>query len=154
MEDKFYCPDISEFHSGFRFQTLNSKGLLYYESMPENEWVDNGMDFGILGDINNIQRLLLSKQIRVKYLSKSDIEDLGWEFIDKTQGTANNLYFEKVVKNYLNENEIVKLYFLPEGIEVEWCWNVIVTGKRERNFQGRIKNKSEFKKILTMIGIK
>ena len=80
--DKYYNPTIEEFHQGFEYEIWES-----FAYTKEN-WIKETFQFvdkdGIwLGeDPTNILAMYENKgdEIRVKYLSKEDIESLGFKF--------------------------------------------------------------------------
>lgn len=131
---KYYIPEIEEFHVGFELDLF---------SEAERKWVDyvvsTDSDFVELG-VSIIQR-----QARVKHLDQEDIESLGWVFnelqsSDQPYGwTAyqfgDNKYLELWAKEFTVEIEETG----PEG--------------NQTRFDGKIKNKSELKRIMKMVGI-
>ena len=80
--------------------------------------------------------MLTQKDIRVKYLSQEDIESLG--FVRK--GINNNLH-------WFYSNGKYHISYILDLERVEIFTNDVVL------FNGKIKNKSELIKILTMIGV-
>lgn len=145
MEQKYYTPSIEEIYFGFEFEVYNSKEKFFFEA--EDGWYKTTQDFGVLGNITNIQRLLLDKQIRVKCLDKDDIESLGFR-----QG---RLYPDKYASDwtwtYFHKDEI-EISFYKDPLQKVDISNGKSYDECETYFQGIIKNKSELKKILKMIG--
>lgn len=133
MEDnnKYYIPEIEEFHVGFEFQ------LDPYEI---NEWKEK-----IITDRDAYQFKLFKKfckkeNVRVKYLDKEDIESLGWK------GYKDMFVFEGEISFSLeitgvNHYLISQYKKAPENIGVSIFW-------------GRVKNKSELKKLMQQLNIK
>lgn len=131
MENKFYTPELSEFHIGFEFQKLEivSKG-----SFLEEDWVQNKCE---ADDFIQISRDFTEKTIytkddyRVKHLDREDIESLGWKYKKDDLG-----FFDFCKGNN-------RLQFFPE---------------KEKNISiflnsYTIKNKSELRKIMQMLNI-
>ena len=73
--DKYYTPEIKEFHIGFEYEyeDINESGSTtswYKTVVKENECyiIDQHLKYS-----DNLN-------LRVKYLSREDIESLGWKF--------------------------------------------------------------------------
>lgn len=138
MENKYYTPDISEFHIGFECESTNNK----------KEWfkfIFEQYNFTIL-DLE-----LLNSMYRVKYLNKEDIISLGWE-AEYVLGNENKVAYYKKNQYWLYYNtETTKLTivvpmrklrkgdFIPERVLVDKI---------------HIKNKSELKVLLKQLNIK
>lgn len=144
-ENKYYTPELSEFHHLFEFEIHNSKGRYFVPGIKEG-WYSTYMDFGILGDIQNLQKLILDKQVRVPFLSKEDIEAEGCTFVDEGEYKID-AYFSKKVE--------FKQGIIEYRIRL-WGHNKVNIWSEDTNstyFEGVIKNKSVFKQVLKMIGI-
>jgi hypothetical protein len=132
-ENKYYTPEIEEFHVGFE-----------YEFGGEGYWDTEEWDFDFKR--KDLYTVLGEKKIRVKHLDREDIESLGWEAVpmegnlwqhyEKEGDSINGLYHE--VNNIQN------------GVWFTW-WNP--NNSQTHATRLFIKNKSELKKILKMIGI-
>lgn len=182
MENKYYTPDIQEFHVGFeyghsdltvRYAIINLKsGEEEGESELKRIWIKyifSGNEFDIWNSSFVFRDALMNDQIRVKYLDIDDINSLG--FIESN--AMNNLFYKEISSN--NEKLIIEL------IQYESCIsrNSDVNAKdlvfssmiKIRNaggtlayvlgelgtsngvlYYGECKNKSELKQILKMIG--
>jgi hypothetical protein len=125
MEAKYYTPTREEFHIGFEYQYLPNS--MVYEEDGIWEGKGEGLDF-----------LFKHNKVQVKYLDREDIESLG---------------FEKsvvMIKSFIHPTEFI-------GIQL-WQGEVVIYTKfgmfdrEEQVFKGTIKNKSELKKVLKMIG--
>ena len=143
MKDKYYQPDISEFHIGFE-----------YEYNPE----DDQWNKHIMNSPTPIPNLtdFVPKYFRVKYLDREDIESLG--FIQKPND-------ERVFMMYLKET--AQPIFLNTGwssiVSPDKQTTVISAPKMDESkmkilhenflFNGTIKNKSVLKQVLKMIGV-
>jgi hypothetical protein len=129
---KYYRPEDEEFCIGFEVETKT----YVYPGKWEKQIIDEGRDIdAIFG---------YAEDYRVKYLDRQDIIDLGWEY-------RTNLFY----KNILFKKQQFSLVY-----NYSTC-NVMIS-KKECNcnshpnvhyFNGKIKNKSELKKIMQMIGI-
>lgn len=154
---KYYTPDISEFHYGFEFEVLNKKEAYWIESEPEGKWLWNSVDYGIFSDINNTQRLILDKSIRVKYPDQSDIESLGWTGI----GYSNLFYFDHSriasrSNEFFLDGNLVSFgdYELRINMGRDHLWISIMDFNRDCIFDGIIRNKSELSRLMKQLNIK
>lgn len=126
---KYYTPDISEFHVGFEYEFRDFKNPEKFNK--EVVTLDN-LEF-----LDVIEGWIKLKDIKVKYLDKEDIEELGWkivEVIDDFTITAS-------------KDEFRLFYFLN-------LKNLKVLGNTSIKFEGFIKNKSELKKLMQQLNIK
>jgi hypothetical protein len=139
MEDKYYTPSIEEFYVGFECEIETSWG---YSS---GEWPKILKLDSLTGFEKDIIKATKQASIRVKYLDKLDIEELGFKF-SKADEKTHLLYYTKgrVVLAFMDVSttEWIELYnaksYDPNG---------------PRIFKGCIKNKSELKKLLNQLGI-
>jgi len=149
MVEKYYTPDITEFHVGFECELRNSSSELYEWEPFKIVGVDDGeisgskMDWSFYDSANAIK----DEMIRVKYLDKQDIEECGFKY------AGNDMY------DILEYNDI-RGYFDAVHLIIRGTWVLISIGKKNSDinnfatiFAGAIKNKSELKKILKMINI-
>lgn len=135
FKEKYYTPEIEEFHVGFEYEYLTNG----------DEWVkhiiNNKADL-----IDCIEDIKESK-IRVKYLDKEDIESLGFKHIE------NNY------TSYYKINAPGKLgYWTEVAIDFRWGYDDIsILGFRGTEndilFRGIIKNKSELKRLMKQLNI-
>jgi hypothetical protein len=138
-ENKYYTPEITEFCVGFEYELRYSENSDWKKEVFdfENNWIDFPINF--------------NKDKRIKYLDSEDIKELGFEYGEipcEYNGRAGG--FVKKVK------EGVELI-----IECSLGYNNLVKIKRwdsKHNgynvfFWGNIKNKTELKKVLQMIGV-
>lgn len=141
MENKYYTPEIEEFHVGFEYEE------------DDSEWskrtFESYMDLEILNDD------IREGNIRVKILNKEDIESLGWELICPAKS-----------KNSCSLYQWNKAYDY-EGSDLEIRWHIshysdnklIIHNNQYYDsevviFSGTIKNKSELKKLTQQLNIK
>lgn len=128
FKEKYYTPEIEEFHVGFEYEYLTNG----------DEWVkhiiNNKADL-----IDCIEDIKESK-IRVKYLDKEDIESLGFKY---SEGYTLDIYKKdnKTIRYDPSDNHMT----LEETID-ERNGNIL--------FIGKVKNISEFKKVLKDNNIK
>jgi hypothetical protein len=145
MDAKFYVPDISEFHVGFECEIKNSSGEIFDWEQFRIIGVDDAeisydgknwsrMDWSFYDSLNSIR----DESIRVKYLDKADIEELG--FIHRRTGIEgyDEVYMlEEKNITLIHSDHFKKVHLYNKGLE----------------FNGFIKNKSELKKILKQLDI-
>lgn len=125
MENKFYTPDISEFHVGFEYERFIN---------DEDYWDKLVMSVNFL-TLGEIDEEINKQEIRVKYLDKEDIESLG--FVEYEEN-CYELKKEDCILNFTKSGFIViYLYYANSTL-----------------FQGYCKNKSELKKLMKQLDIK
>ena len=143
-EDNYYTPTIEEFHVGFEFEFSGFDG--YWRPYPFEKQIifknkeESGINNGLftlqwVGNIFSENTLDLSQRLRVKYLDKEDIESLGFEYTDSI-GDYHN--FEK------GDIHLTFLDYTSVEIDIEGydLW-----------FRGKLKNKSELKRLLKQLNI-
>lgn len=132
--NKYYKPSLDEFHIGFEFERLvEMKGGTM---IPIEEHCEI-WDKEIMNQHNLVQVLAEWPNVmRVKYLDSEDIENLGFSQMQLPCDYVKNNYilYYNVNKNRVR---ILDLDIVNEGNAV---------------FNGIIRNKSELKRILKMIG--
>jgi hypothetical protein len=128
--NKYYTPTKEDFHIGFEFQIYED--FDYYD---EPRWVDL-----IYGDhITNDDQLgnpfpIKEDRIRVKKLDQDDLRELGFRLI-------RNSWYE-----YSFKSEDFLVEFKNEGGEYRIFHNKYLV------FRGYLKNKSELKTVLRLVG--
>ncbi len=126
--NKYYTPDVSEFHVGFEYIELSYLGK---EKNTIQEWDFEVQRGETTPNFTTITYLLNEGKIKVKHLDREDIESLGWEQIEYDTFKLKDFYLE----------------FNPEYS------TFIYKTMKENIFKGTIKNKSELKKIMVQLGI-
>lgn len=137
LKEKYYKPDISEFHVGFEFEMLSSYGFISvtYPEIKETHFLRKKGD-----TLNKLKSILSST--RVKYLDQEDIESLGFIY---TKTDKYNPYGVKHIYLKTTSYGEIEIRHYPDTYHI---------GIDDGNtlFSGKIKNKSELKRILNMIG--
>jgi hypothetical protein len=139
-ENKYYTPNLEEFHIGFEYEyNYRNKGwfknILGCEDLTSSNdgFYEHYNPFTEEIEISNIRKT----EFRVKCLDKEDIESLGF-----IQDENDSQWFD-----YKTER-----YWIYKENEKDWRW-IISDEESEVSFAGKIKNKSELKKIMQMLGI-
>lgn len=169
MENKYYIPDISEFHVGFEYESYD---IVNVNKLSEREWVHK-IYTGEKFDTDGISTSFKLKEhpitkehwVRVKYLDKDDIESLGF--------TCKGVPDELKVKI---DDPVFCYLFEKEGSSIEYInWFVSDTVKPGEQmdynkakefrllrikssddiivYRGDCKNKSELKRLLKLLRI-
>lgn len=135
MNEKYYTPELEEFHYGFEYQIYED-----FDHFPEKSWINqtygtNGTNPEEMGYVPDKK-----ESIRVKHLDQEDIESFGFKYIKKGW-----LYDYKVFRY-----NGIELYFRGDG-------SMLISpglGRPSVIFEGTVKNKSEFSRLLRQLGIK
>lgn len=111
MENKYYTPDILEFHIGFRYEKNNHKEPQWFKRTCD------GYDMGsvhtmfnrdVFKDKDGNKRYPVEESLRVKYLDKADIEELGWkEDVNEDDSSSYNLGNYKLI--YFSSDEVIEI---------------------------------------------
>jgi hypothetical protein len=148
---KYYTPSIEEFHVGFEYEYNSDLSNLMLEN-TFGKWEkeiftassNSMMDESEIHDIElGLDPSTESIEIRVKYLDREDIEREGFEF-EFVRGTK--LMFGEPVYEHLSityDSESNHLTIGNKDVEDDCDYYL---------FQGKVKNKSELKRILKQIG--
>ena len=138
MVKKYYAPEIEEFHIGFEFEYFPVRGNWLLESSGKN-WIEESFSASCGQDgeseINEIETSIKYNNVRVKHLDREDIESLGW-FHDE----------DRYQFSYFSNGHDMDLILDNEkgGLSVDHDVSTL--------FQGKIKNKSELKRLLKQLG--
>lgn len=141
MNDKYYTPDISEFHVGFEFARI-SNGKFIPDEIEALSDFEEIVEYDIKG-YNRESNIYNMGNLRVKYLNAADIESLGFKQHISYQWS------------FYNEKEEADLIWMTrKGIP----YVSIHTSKKSVTnadiaFTGYIKNKSELKVLLKQLNI-
>lgn len=145
-DNKYYTPEIEEFHVGFEFEYQDIDTAAWTTDIFKIDWESADMD---------IHNWVMYFDVRVKYLDREDIESLGFEFKYNEKGNENIAFTKKYENHPRYDNQYVDVIWNYVSSHVLICegdnetgWNLWVT-----RFSGTIKNKSELKKLLKQLGI-
>lgn len=149
IDCRYYTPELQEFHVGFEYEhksTFLDGTVKTQKDYDEAVWHE---DFFSVGDCPAVERALNSKNkargicgIRVKYLDIADIESLGFDNYLKPLKQHNHIW-------HFKGSEGPKLYvWFNDAVPLVRLYNKFPS----IFFEGKVKNKSEFRKILVQIG--
>lgn len=97
MDNKYYTPSLEEFHIEFRYE-YNSESYLSLLDSTSGNWKKEvfnaccGQDGE--SEFHDLLRLLEIGGLRVKFLDKDDIEELGWGYKGKHWFYLQDEYYE------------------------------------------------------------
>lgn len=148
MKNKYYQPSKEEFYIGFEFEST----YILFQKHPGDSWTKS-----ILSDEHNwfydsYDNDAVPSEFRVKYLDRSDIEDLGFKL---TGG--------KLIRDYRDSFEYHPDNHIHYVLDYTYSINKVRILKEDINyfhedeivlFEGTIKNKSELKILLKQLNIK
>lgn len=124
-ESKYYTPSIEEFHVGFEYEII-AKDVINNDSI----WIKHINPYRI----EMLESFIENKQIKVKYLDRSDIESLGWKQFADHDHTFN---FGEYQIDVQYDNQFTQIYDFKSSII----------------FEGIIKNRSELKRLMKQLQI-
>lgn len=170
-ENKYYTPELSEFHEGLEFEVnTKSTGLaivdfskingesLVYESEMIPVWTKCVFQLAYMNDFEspfNFRAVLDDNRIRVKYLNGDDIMSLGFKIANDEGNTYKSLKKQRGLSTGDDRILIVQheVFQTPnEETRINtWVWWKTNRGDEITMFEGSIKNKQEFKKLLKQI---
>lgn len=140
MENKYYTPELHEFHIGFQYEAKSNGNYVYINKHDEPNWKLQTFSGGFLNDegseVDAIEKELKNNNIRVKHLDREDIESFG--FVK-----------HKTIDNYWKLNEhVLRLKNSKISIYIydEYTIDRLI-------FEGTIKNKSELRKLMQQLNI-
>ena len=140
MIEKYYTPSIEEFHVGFEY---------YLQDLHDN-LVDKTYRPCIVEDTDDLKTIEVNffpHDTRVKHLDQEDIESLEFELFESSKKEA--IY-------HRSSDSIMTKHEVHIWVDKEFGWIEIKDMKDKHDlhpmFRGMIKNKSELKKVLEMIG--
>lgn len=120
-ENKYYLPEIEEFHVGFEYEVED-----LHDNLVDKMWrKEECYDVPVF-----LREWIQQGEVRVKQLDGEDIESLGFIQEGQVSFIKNNWYIE----------------WMPGDTLDVFCVS-------DCRFKGTIKNKSELKKVLKMIGV-
>jgi len=155
MENKYYTPKIEEFHVGFEYE-YRKKGAKWQNNEDDEVASDLECD-----DIITLKSDIKNNLVRVKYLDKKDVEELGWKHDPNYDGEEMPSLFEKhghslgfsIDQQMTPKDTCYLLYLFPDQFVVIDSIYKCGSGREEMLFRGYIKNISELKKLMQQLNI-
>ena len=145
MENKYYPPEIEEFHEGFSHE---------YKGPLDTKW--HKEDFKLKGPNANFSWFLTEGHFRVKFLDREDIESLGFTHKGRTIDDLYELVVDRpaIMSAYTNRRYVIQHDFRTrQGVVVKaYDYSSGDTGEHDI-YRGGCKNKSELKVLLKQLGI-
>lgn len=141
MKEKFYTPQIEEFHVGFEYE-------LHYD---DGDYFKKHTDKGCLIDKGLYDSFVKYRSLRVKCLDREDVESLGFEF-SKSKYEGELFLSKKECKFGSNSP---KFYELILGQRKDICLSIeehTSYGNSSQKMYFTVKNKSELKRLLKQVG--
>lgn len=155
MNEKYYIPKIEEFHIGFEYESLYIKSG-YDEETKTNigntpYWNKEvcGMNYPS-PTLPMISDGIDKKYIRVKYLDREDIESEGFIFVPEKDEEYDPCYIYRNKEGFETQHWYTDKISNAYSIELRNFSN----GNKSIYFVGVLKNKFEFSKLLSQLGIK
>jgi hypothetical protein len=146
MENKYYTPELEEFHRGFEYEAYHNHDWWFLEEPVK--WKKTSFDefhAPHMAPPSVLKKAISNGWVRVKYLDREDIESLGFKSIGQS-------VFKSKIRNE-RDGDFRDIHIIKRS------HILIATGDAETPytdwdtvFVGTIKNKSELKKVLKMIG--
>jgi hypothetical protein len=165
---KYYTPEIEEFYVGFEyeFHSMTTGGLEIVD-FSKNPIVSKTIskptykiwskeiiyrdDCALYNrSFKSLEGLIKSKQIRVKYLDREDIESLGWKF-DKTSNEGQRKFFKDNMCLYYRPETHELGIFTIDPSKSDYMMKHVMDNKQVHIVI--IKNKSELKKLMKQLNI-
>lgn len=147
MEEKYYIPEVEEFHVGFEYETKEDN----------KEWIKRTVTtLTSLGTLDNfIHRHKEDFDFRVKKLDQQDIEECGWRFYKEMEKT----YLNEPCLMFFNDELNLMLGFHYQSSRISLATqdpskNEIFSKTNQdpnKTSMLKVKNKSEFKKLVKML---
>jgi hypothetical protein len=147
--NKYYTPSIEEFRVGFEYEYCPFPEVNTKFKKEVADW--QSLDI-LYDDFEHEPTELFERTYRVKYLNKKDIESLGFKYDPNYTDLPELGFLEESLCISLGIQYL--LYYNPEDklLRIERVVNC-GTGSEDYLFNGKIKNLSELKQVLTMIGV-
>ena len=136
MNDKYYTPEIEEFHVGFE-----------YEVLIDGSWIRFVCDkhFCLTNVYSNysekfsVDEKIKDNKCRVKYLDVEDLDSLGFEIPPVSLPNFHINYSLSCSMMFSNKDALCRLDMLNSK------------HKMKTSYLGKIKNKSELKRLLKQL---
>jgi len=153
MESKYYTPTKQEIIEHFINEGyIETTDDQISRVVSSGGIVDNLYRFIEMNDKSSVYGFDINPKLyRIKYLDQEDIESCGFKLVDLANGPYSSYKGSSLVFNMSHprkSNITIQLYFTKDRII-----HIKVKESNVTFFIGIIKNKSELKKILKIIGV-
>lgn len=158
-ENKYYTPEIEEFHVGFEYEIKHLDGTkTTLSGNPEKDKPvfkkDYKKEIYTIEDWFNIWQGLENNNVRVKYLDKEDIESLGFKLIKIGDPFSTKALIFKIQKEEgFNTGKEIIIIKYSNTLLTMTIRNYGSYANEECSIQINIKNKSELRKLLKQLNI-
>jgi hypothetical protein len=132
-EGTYYIPSIEEFHVGFEYEI--------FLEITKPKWIPVKAYIG--DNYFRFKEYIDKESVRVKYLDKNDILELGFMDISEVPRVNTSSYF--------SSKDMKTLIFCEYKTHFCSIEKSVIGQDTETVFSGTIKNKSELKRILNQI---
>ena len=109
-EQKYFTPNVEDFHKGYEYEILELHRENYHVGFNNiiSKWIPKKWDSSQIR-LNKLACKITSKEIRVPYLTKKQIENEGWAL----QEEFSNVYSIGFIKNltYSGSNSVMFLLY-------------------------------------------
>lgn len=152
-ESKYYTPKLEELNSEFEFELYScEKGIKFHEI---DGWYPSKIDFGVLGELKNLAKLLFDDYIRVKILDEKDILECGWELFSKDKCPMSSKILNCYKLNREHGFNTGVNYFLKDNLTDFIISSESYSSYKTYNYEMpfKLKNKNELRILMKQIGI-
>ena len=162
MENKYYTPELEDLCYGLEYQIIPSTGMTFLnfggdEEVSETFW-STEFEGRVYGEYRaytfdpSFEDAIKHEKIRVKYLDKFDIGELGWEFVEKFSDEDKEVMsFRKGNWILVYNFTIKKIFIFVKDYSEE---HDLFGSARDVKISGlEVKNKSELKKLVANLKI-
>lgn len=136
-DDKYYYPEsIEEISIGMSYQycAITDEGIKVWF----NYKFGMSYDFERVSEVSQLTKKIKNKEIRIPYLTKEDIIEEGYDILSDT----------KLIIILNDKEDKVQILFNIKN----FFMNILYKG--DKIFEGFIKNKTDFKRLLKQLNIK
>lgn len=152
--NKYYIPELEEFHLGFRYE--------FQYKDDEDNWNEDSIEYDLLydHDFHSVFEEVKDSRVRIKYLDRKDIEELGWTYRSLTkdgdleiyEGISSYTFYRKICPN--GESAIAIFKALPKPGEGNLFGICEYTDDKREICTVRVKNFNELQKLMGQLKIK
>lgn len=160
MDNKYYTPEIEEFHVGLEFEILDyiENGQREWTATVYGNLLINKTGDSFSADLSHAYTWIKNEDVRVKYLDREDIESLGWVHKETTEyrSSQSPVVITFVYQEKDERGKEISFLYIPRS---KWALIFVThnhfdgSTSQENKFAGKIKNKSELKRLMKQLNI-